>query len=331
MHWLRRPTLWIVLFVVVAGYGVMLFRQPGFVGTPAPRGSAVPAPTAAVPPVAVAPSFDVVRVAPSGSAVLAGRAAPGTEVTVRDGSSVLGHSTADNRGEWVLVPDAAFAPGARALSLDAQDATGTRIPGAEALVVIVPPRATPAVAEPAPVMAVVVPEHGPARIMQAPTAALALQTIDYDERGDIRFAGSAPPGATLQVYIDNVLAGIVTAGPSGRWSMQPAGAVPGGIHMLRVDVLAGRVVQSRVETRFQRDVVGLPALDAVAGPAPVVAPVVAQVVVQMVVQPGQNLWRIARTAYGEGTRYTLIYTANQGFIRDPNLIYPGQAITVPKP
>lgn len=319
MYWLRRPTLWIVLFAMVTGYGVMRFGQPASVGTPAPGSSAVSAPTIAVPPGPVAPSFDVVRVAPSGSAVLAGRAAPGTEVTVRDGSTVLGHSTADNRGEWVLVPDAAIAPGARALSLGAQDAMGTQTPGAETLVVIVPPRASPAVAEPAPVMAVVVPEHGPTRVMQAPTAALALQTIDYDEKGDIRFAGSAPPGATLQVYIDNVLAGIVTADASGRWSMQPAGAVPGGVHMVRVDVLAGRVVQSRVETPFQRDVVVPSAPDAAAGPA------------RVVVQPGQNLWRIARTAYGEGTRYTLIYTANQSFIRDPNLIYPGQAITVPKP
>ena len=46
-------------------------------------------------------------------------------------------------------------------------------------------------------------------------------------------------------------------------------------------------------------------------------------------QPGTNLWRIASQAYGSGLRYTVIYQANQGQIRDPNLIYPGQVLAVP--
>jgi len=49
----------------------------------------------------------------------------------------------------------------------------------------------------------------------------------------------------------------------------------------------------------------------------------------VVVQPGQNLWRLARSAYGTGVRYTVIYLANRDQIRDPRLIYPGQAFAVP--
>ena len=49
----------------------------------------------------------------------------------------------------------------------------------------------------------------------------------------------------------------------------------------------------------------------------------------MVVQPGQTLWRLARGAYGSGARYTVIYLANRDQIRDPGLIYPGQAFAVP--
>ncbi len=53
--------------------------------------------------IAIPPSFDVVRVERSGEAVIAGRAAPGSEVTLRAGNRVLGKVTADGRGQWVLV------------------------------------------------------------------------------------------------------------------------------------------------------------------------------------------------------------------------------------
>jgi nucleoid-associated protein YgaU len=50
---------------------------------------------------------------------------------------------------------------------------------------------------------------------------------------------------------------------------------------------------------------------------------------RIVVQPGNNLWRIARSTYGRGIRYTVIYRANKEQIADPNKIYPGQVFTLP--
>jgi nucleoid-associated protein YgaU len=47
------------------------------------------------------------------------------------------------------------------------------------------------------------------------------------------------------------------------------------------------------------------------------------------VRRGQSLWRIARSVYGRGTQYTLIYESNQDQIRDPDLIYPGQIFSLP--
>ncbi|KMO17157.1 LysM peptidoglycan-binding domain-containing protein [Methylobacterium platani] len=44
---------------------------------------------------------------------------------------------------------------------------------------------------------------------------------------------------------------------------------------------------------------------------------------------GDNLWNISRKAYGRGLRYTVIFDANQGQIRDPNRIYPGQVFVLP--
>jgi nucleoid-associated protein YgaU len=47
------------------------------------------------------------------------------------------------------------------------------------------------------------------------------------------------------------------------------------------------------------------------------------------VKRGDSLWRISRATYGKGTRYTVIYEANENQIRDPDLIYPGQIFVLP--
>lgn len=48
-----------------------------------------------------------------------------------------------------------------------------------------------------------------------------------------------------------------------------------------------------------------------------------------VVSRGDSLWRISRTAYGDGSRYARVYQANRDRIRNPNLIFPGQTLVVP--
>ncbi len=48
-----------------------------------------------------------------------------------------------------------------------------------------------------------------------------------------------------------------------------------------------------------------------------------------IVSRGDNLWRISRRIYGQGTRYTVIYDANQAQIRNPDRIYPGQVFVLP--
>lgn len=44
---------------------------------------------------------------------------------------------------------------------------------------------------------------------------------------------------------------------------------------------------------------------------------------------GDCLWNIAKKFYGKGSKYTLIYNANKGIIKNPSLIYPGQVLTIP--
>lgn len=44
---------------------------------------------------------------------------------------------------------------------------------------------------------------------------------------------------------------------------------------------------------------------------------------------GYCLWNIAKKFYGNGSKYTVIYNANKDKIKNPNLIYPGQVLTIP--
>ena len=47
------------------------------------------------------------------------------------------------------------------------------------------------------------------------------------------------------------------------------------------------------------------------------------------VKRGDCLWNIAKKYYGKGNQYTKIYNANRDKIKNPNLIYPGQVLTIP--
>jgi len=48
------------------------------------------------------------------------------------------------------------------------------------------------------------------------------------------------------------------------------------------------------------------------------------------VKSGDCLWNIAKKLLGSGSKYTQIYNANRGVIGgNPNLIYPGQVLTIP--
>ena len=48
------------------------------------------------------------------------------------------------------------------------------------------------------------------------------------------------------------------------------------------------------------------------------------------VQSGDTLWGIAKEFYGNGSKYTLIFNANKDKIKNANLIYVGQVLTIPK-
>ncbi len=49
-----------------------------------------------------------------------------------------------------------------------------------------------------------------------------------------------------------------------------------------------------------------------------------------VIQSGDTLWGIASKTMGNGAKYTEIFEANKEVIQDPDKIFPGQKIRIPK-
>lgn len=287
---------------------------PPIASAPAPVPAPTPAPEAAI----VRPSFDVVRVSPTGEAVIAGRGVPNAPIAILDGEKEIGRVTADGRGEWVFVTVEPLAPGPHELRLRMDTDKGP-VWSDRNVAVVVPPRGTGTGGGP---LVALLPAEGtgPATVLQVPgpgvgSQRMSIDAIDYGDAGSVTVTGKGTAGATVRLYADNKPVGEAVVGPNGQWRIDIP-QLGQGNYTLRADELGanGRGVAARAETPFQRAAVPAP------GPGEQI----------VVVQPGNSLWRISRRIYGEGLRYTTIYEANRDQIRNADLIYPGQIFAVPK-
>lgn len=170
---------------------------------------------------------------------------------------------------------------------------------------------------------------------------LTIDSIAYGIAGEVLVGGRSAPEAVLRLYLDEVPVADLTADARGGWQARLAEAAE-GLHVLRADQIdANGKVVTRFETPFKRE---LP-LTVVAEAAPIVAgspeaqaapmadavPSSAAAPITITVQPGLTLWAIARENFGEGVMYVQVFEANRDKIKNPDLIYPGQVFTVPKP
>jgi nucleoid-associated protein YgaU len=48
------------------------------------------------------------------------------------------------------------------------------------------------------------------------------------------------------------------------------------------------------------------------------------------VEPGDSLSKIAKREYGDAGKWQRIYAANRNIISNPDLIHPGQVLTIPR-
>jgi nucleoid-associated protein YgaU len=333
--------------------------QPSQSASTAGGGNAAQPTTGGEAEQAAPPSFDVVRVNPSGDAVIAGRAEPDAEVTILDQGKAIGSVKADNRGEWVFLPDSALDPGEHSFTLeskseDAAEGEAARQESETSVVVLVPQVAKDIAGrtseQPSGALAIEVPKSGtgPTRVLNVPNQPAEasagapkvpeISAIDYDPQGRAILSGRAPGGARLFVYLDNESIGEAVADENGLWTFTPSTPVKPGLHVIRVDQVdeTGKVL-ARAQTPFEQAAVPLAAQAGAAAAQQTAssagsAPESSSAVTadgRIVVQPGNSLWKLARESYGHGVRYTVIYEANKDQISNPDLIYPGQVFAVP--
>ncbi|MDO8289584.1 MAG: Ig-like domain-containing protein [Parvibaculum sp.] len=306
----------VAVLALLIGAWFLLFRQAAPEPTPPPAvEQTVPGAETIVEDKSI-PTFDIVRVERDGSTMAAGRALPDAKVEVLANGDVVSIANADANGEWVAVLDKPLAPGEYQITLRATNPDGSVKLSTQSVAVSVPSQGDkPAL--------VVLSEAGKAsRVLQGPgvpadAGNLVLESVDYDENGNLIIAGKSDAGARVRVYVGGNAVGDTTTNDAGKWELRPTVAIAPGQYTMRIDQLdeAGKVV-ARIELPFERGEPG--------------AVISALKKGQVVIQPGNNLWGIARQLYGSGFSYTVIYEANKDQIRDPDLIYPGQVFETPQ-
>lgn len=156
-----------------------------------------------------------------------------------------------------------------------------------------------------------------------------------EAEGDtFRLQGMSKPGADVWIYLAGEFIGEAKAGETGRWSFEEKMAFEEGDYSIRVDQVANRAgaVATRAEVPFAFKRAGeAPAAVATGkdgGPKVAVLDETEEGV-RVLIRRGDNLWTIAHHFYGDGFSYANIYRENNGQIRNPHLIYPGQVFVMP--
>jgi nucleoid-associated protein YgaU len=226
-------------------------------------------------PAPIMPSFDTVRIEPSGEAIIAGRAEPDADVTVKWNGNVVGTTKANQDGAFVLVPAKPLKTGTGAMVIE-MSKNGNVVLSEGSVIVAVKEGAQAMVAKVDPVAPTDVVQSG--ADADAPKD-LQLTAVDYDSEGNIVFSGTAKPGSVVRFYVDTVPTGEGIADDAGKWSFKGSNAVAPGTHSLRADAVdATGKVTSRIEMPFLREAPATVAAAQVAAAEPEPAPVTRAVV-----------------------------------------------------
>ncbi len=221
-----------------------------------PKPAAPVAPVEPIEKAKIIPSFDTVRVEPSGEALIAGRAEPGSEVVVKFNGMTVGTAMANSDGAFVVTPDKPLPSGPGALSIESKSNEAV-VASADSVAVDVKSGAVDT-----PLVAVLKPDE-PTKVIQAPAApkpvlppskTVNLDTVDYDQSGNIVFGGRGPAGSKVQLYVDNSAYGLADINDKGTWTFAGLSPLSVGPHALRADEIGGDgTVKSRIEMPFYRE------------------------------------------------------------------------------
>ena len=302
-------------------------------------------------------SIDLAQVTPGGEAVFAGKSAPNAQVTVFEGDVILGTTTANADGEWVVVPDKALGPGEHLVSVGATDESSGTVMASltlaikvgeteddQPLVALLPQGETDV-----PIL-LQSPDDKPEAAAGVVASAGTTETVGSDKAGTLEVAppagftettgetaavvpALAPRSLSWKVNGELVIAGVSRGGE--RVTAKAAGRDFGEA---RVTGNGGWQISGRVDLDKPRRVMSFALQDGDDQTvATYVLPVASRDLSQgmdgsklVVVQEGDALWRIAYRSYGEGIKYVDIVRRNAAAIDDPDLIFPNQIFAIPQ-
>ncbi|OCJ06786.1 peptidoglycan-binding protein LysM [Agrobacterium sp. 13-626] len=234
-------------------------------------------------------SFDVLRVEPDGSTVIAGSAEPNSKLEIVDGDKVVTTTQVGPTGDFVAVLDNPLPPGDHELALRATGKDGKAVTSEEVATVSVPKD------DKSQLLAMVSKPGAASRIITAPSAKQGRvtpseQTTATDakpqdnaavasanpatatppaatssgepdvmvnaveiENDRIFVAGTTKPNTKVRAYADDKLIGEITAGADGHFVVDGTLPLAVGDHKIRVDVLgANGDVVVRTSVNFTR-------------------------------------------------------------------------------
>ncbi|ATU92178.1 LysM peptidoglycan-binding domain-containing protein [Phyllobacterium zundukense] len=240
-----------------------------------------------------APTFDVLRVEPSGAIVIAGKAGKNATVDLLSRSNVIGSTKSSEAGDFVIVLDDPLKPGDYQLVLRSTTPDGTAMTSLETAIVSIPETKTgqvlalveqsgqpsrmitkpqaiePPATAPAETAMAAAPKGDKPAVAPAEKARIAVEAVEI-EGNKLFIAGTAEAGSTVKVYANDDLLGITKTTPDGRFLVQTVRELAVGDYIVRADMIGkdGVTVAARAAVPFKREAGERVSAVASATPAP---------------------------------------------------------------
>ncbi|WP_244182841.1 Ig-like domain-containing protein [Pantoea wallisii] len=177
---------------------------------------------------------------------LSGTAEPGSTITIRDGTTVIGTATADANGGWSFTTPV-LSEGNHSLTTTVSDAAGNTGPASAPInfgVDVTPPA-----------------QAGGLQLIDNSGATPAPIVNGATNNPSPALSGTAEPNSTVTVSDGNTVLGTATADANGNWSFTPAAPLTEGDHSLTVVVTdpAGNASSASDPINFTVDITPPPA------------------------------------------------------------------------
>ncbi|MEC8109241.1 MAG: LysM peptidoglycan-binding domain-containing protein [Pseudomonadota bacterium] len=271
--------------------------------------------------------IDVARVKPDGAAVVAGSAPPGALIRVFEDRILLGKTTADRNGEWVVVLEKRLAVGQHLISVAAEleDDSSIMAETSLAIEIYANQSAKPLVAllpekQSEMPMLLQSPDTDAEKITSDATpmdasAQVGPRSLVWLDETELSIGGQSRGGVRVMVSANGTFFSDALALADGSWQVTGKLEKNRNIHRFEFVLVdnAGQVMARHLLPVRTYDL--QKGLDG------------SQLVV---VNKGDALWRIAYRSFGKGVRYIDIVRKNTGDIENPDLIYPNQIFALPK-